>query len=212
MFDINYNGCNINEYGKADGGAYYAEVTEQAVNMCTRPGGQKVFSILFFVSYILISAMVLVSAFVGIVVTSMQSASEQVHDRLAARERILSVQHYFSLTDESVKRSGEVFDLLNAGFSEELTAQMLLDKCKLLGIPTNEDFLRLTYTTVNGLTDKPFDKGDFILLTALAERAKIIQEKLANEEAAFVDDIVDDADFVEAHRTASGRKVQRPMN
>ena len=212
VFDINYNGCNINEYGKADGGAYYAEVTEQAVNMCTRPGGQKVFSILFFVSYILISAMVLVSAFVGIVVTSMQSASEQVHDRLAARERILSVQHYFSLTDESVKRSGEVFDLLNAGFSEELTAQMLLDKCKLLGIPTNEDFLRLTYTTVNGLTDKPFDKGDFILLTALAERAKIIQEKLANEEAAFVDDLVDDADFVEAHRTASGRKVQRPMN
>jgi type III secretory pathway component EscS len=207
VFDINYNGCNINEYGLVDGGTYYAAITQQDVNMCTQPTQRKVFSMFFFVSFILISAMVLVSAFVGIVVTSMQSATEQVRDRLAAHERLLSVQHYFALTDDTLKRSGEVFDLLNAGFSDELTAQMLLDKCKLLGIPTNEEFLRLTYATVNGLTDKPFDKADFVLLTALAERAKIIQEKLANEDASG-DDIID-VDFVDANLTKSGLNVHR---
>jgi type III secretory pathway component EscS len=207
VFDINYNGCNINEYGLVDGGTYYAAITQQDVNMCTQPTQRKVFSMFFFVSFILISAMVLVSAFVGIVVTSMQSATEQVRDRLAAHERLLSVQHYFALTDDTLKRSGEVFDLLNAGFSDELTAQMLLDKCKLLGIPTNEEFLRLTYATVNGLTDKPFDKADFILLTSLAERAKIIQEKLANEDASG-DDIID-VDFVDANLTKSGLDVHR---
>ena len=188
VFDINYNGCNINLYGDVDDARYYSSVIgmEWSQNIsstiCPNPQRQRVFAVIFFFSYILVSGMVLVSAFVGIIVTSMQSASETVARKLEIQQRIDKIAHYFQLSHEAVKNTGDVYTLLDSGFQGAITERLLLQKMEILDIPTNEEFLKRTFATVNGITDTPFDEADFLLLTALAERARKTQTKMAQDD------------------------------
>jgi hypothetical protein len=57
----------------------------------------------------------------------------------------------------------------------------------VLDIPTNDAFVHRAFAIANKMTDKPFDRADFLLLVGLAERAVMLQEK-------FGDDIVDQDD------------------
>lgn len=185
VFDVNYSGCDVNLYGEQDNALYYASVigaqwsNSTWTDICPAPERKRFFALLFFFSYVLITSMVLVSAFVGIIVTSMQSASLMVRVKLETERRVLMYQKYFRISEVSLRHTAEVFRLFDGNFNGELTSSVLLEKMHLLDIPTNEEFLNRTFTTVNGITNTPFDEADFILLTALAERARKVQEKLA---------------------------------
>jgi hypothetical protein len=209
VFDINFRGCDHNLYGRLDNGRYYAESIgmeySEASSICTSPEASKWFSVVFFSTYILISAMVLVSAFIGIIVTSMQNASGIVRDRLAAEGRFKETQAYFSLSDDSVKSTEEVFRILDSGFTGALTAEIMLEKMDITGVPSNPEFLKRTFATVNSLTDKPFDCSDFLLLTALAERARAMQEK-------YAEDASDGIDFVSGALAAYNKKRNSSMS
>ena len=209
VFDINFRGCDHNLYGRLDNGLYYAESIgmeySEASSLCTSPEASKWFSVIFFSTYILISAMVLVSAFIGIIVTSMQNASGIVRDRLAAEGRFKETQAYFSLSDDSVKSTEEVFRILDSGFTGALTAEIMLEKMDITGVPSNPEFLKRTFATVNSLTDKPFDCSDFLLLTALAERARTMQEK-------YAEDASDGIDFVSGALAAYNKKRNSSMS
>ena len=209
VFDINFRGCDHNLYGRLDNGLYYAESIgmeySEASSLCTSPEASKWFSVIFFSTYILISAMVLVSAFIGIIVTSMQNASGIVRDRLAAEGRFKETQAYFSLSDDSVKSTEEVFRILDSGFTGALTAEIMLEKMDITGVPSNPEFLKRTFATVNSLTDKPFDCSDFLLLTALAERARAMQEK-------YAEDASDGIDFVSGALAAYNKKRNSSMS
>jgi len=209
VFDINFRGCDHNLYGEVDNGLYYAESIgmeySEASSLCTSPEASRWFSVIFFSTYILISAMVLVSAFIGIIVTSMQNASGIVRDRLAAEERFKETQAYFSLSDDSVKSTEEVFRILDSGFTGALTAEIMLEKMDIMGVPSNPEFLKRTFATVNSLTDKPFDCSDFLLLTALAERARAMQEK-------YAEDASDGIDFVSGALAAYNKKRNNSMS
>lgn len=209
VFDVNFRGCDHNLYGEADNGVYYAESIgmefNEATSLCTSPDASRWFSVVFFSTYILISAMVLVSAFIGIIVTSMQNASGIVRDRLAAEERFKETQVYFALSDDSVKSTEEVFRILDSGFTGALTAEIMLEKMDITGVPSNPEFLKRTFATVNSLTDKPFDCSDFLLLTALAERARAMQEK-------YAEDASDGIDFVSGALAAYNKKRNSSMS
>jgi len=162
-----------------------------------------VFTFFFFSSYILVSAMVLVSAFVGIIVTSMQSASTTVRRRLAAEERLKMIEDFFQLDENSSKQTVYIYELLDSGFEGELTADKIMEKMTLFDIPTNPELLKRAHQTVNGLTDAPFNEADFLLLTVLAERARKVQEKLDEDGHQGS---LEDVDFIHTRLSKSGRR------
>ena len=206
VFDINFYGCDKNLFGDTDGGVYYASTIDVDISngshvVCSHPQQHKMFAFFFFSSYILLSAMVLVSAFVGIIVTSMQSASTMVRQRLAAEERLKMIEEFFQLDEHASKQTVYVYNLLDSGFEGELTPEKIMEKMALFDIPTNPELLKRAYQTVNGLMDAPFDAADFLLLTVLAERARKVQEKL--DEDGQVGSL-EDVDFIRARLNQSG--------
>jgi hypothetical protein len=187
VFTINYHGCNVNRYGAYDGGLWYAEVigssydgTDETLSPCVAPESNKVQTFVYFATFILFSAMVLVSALVGIIVTSMQNAQAVVQRALNEQERATQTSHYFKLKDVSIDATVNVFKILDGGFTGALTPELLLDKMRLLDVPTNDAFVHRAFDIANKMTDKPFDCADFLLLVGLAERAVMLQEKLGD--------------------------------
>jgi len=208
VFEINFHGCDKNLFGDTDGGVYYAstvdiDLSSNTTAVCGNPSENKVFTFFFFSSYILVSAMVLVSAFVGIIVTSMQSASTTVRRRLAAEERLKMIEDFFQLDENSSKQTVYIYELLDSGFEGELTADKIMEKMTLFDIPTNPELLKRAHQTVNGLTDAPFNEADFLLLTVLAERARKVQEKLDEDGHQGS---LEDVDFIHTRLSKSGRR------
>ena len=88
---------------------------------------------------------------------------------------------------------GLFFSLTNFSAQETLYAPLSLDDAvhraleSNFGIPTNDAFVHRAFAIANKMTDKPFDRADFLLLVGLAERAVMLQEQ-------FGDDIVNQGD------------------
>jgi len=205
VYSINYNGCDVNPYGDVDDGIYYASIigssydgTEGTTNPCSSPDAKPFYTFFFFSTFILVSAMVLVSALVGIIVTSMQNAQAVVQQALEENRRADETSEYFKFKEASVDATVKVFEILDAGFTGALTPEVLLEKMHVLDIPTNDAFVHRAFAIANKMTDKPFDRADFLLLVGLAERAVMLQEQ-------FGDDIVnqDDESASEGHMDRS---------
>ena len=99
VFDISYNGCNINRYGKADGGAYYAERSQMKPSTCVHNPVDRRYSPSSS-SYRTFSFPHGARLRLCRYRRDRHAKRKQTGSRrLAARERILSrFQHYFSLT------------------------------------------------------------------------------------------------------------------
>ena len=213
VYDVNYFGCDVNAFGDNDGGLYYADLIGSSYNgtsnslvpnPCVAPNAQEFTTFGFFSTFILISAMVLVSALVGIIVTSMQNAQEIVRVRMDMERRSNETSEYFKFKEQSIEHTIKVFRLLDAGFVGELTPQVMLEKMKLLGVPTNPAFLQRAYATANKMTDKPFDRADFLLLVGLAERAVMLQDQFEAENDGEKDDDQSDQSSLSGARVALG--------
>ena len=74
----------------------------------------------YFFTFILFSALVLVSVFVGIIVTGMQDATEQMKVEIERRRRAKMTKKYFNLTAEEVTATNTILGVLDADGSEEL--------------------------------------------------------------------------------------------
>jgi voltage-gated sodium channel len=166
---VNAAGCSTDFYGNDDGGDLYADVTGSP-GLCQKPEAFGAVAIVYFGTFIIIGALVLVSVFVGIIVTGMQDATEDMNVELDRRKRAKMSAGYFGLDAREVEATNRVFRVLDIDGGGELALEELEDAMRALGVPTHSKFLRQTVDVF--ADDKTeLDASDFLLLVSLCERA-----------------------------------------
>ena len=184
LYDINANGCDVNEYGEYDNGVYYASVIDSAYdgtdtsvvsNPCIKPAKAKVAALFFFSSFIIVGAMVLISALIGIVITSVQNAKESITIRVRINERTRKIARHFELSRFDINAAHKVYDLIAGDCEDNFTADILLDRMRAVNIRASEIFVRRVFAVAASVDDDiPFDRANFLLMIALVKRAKIL--------------------------------------
>ena len=138
--------------------------------LCQKPEAFGAVAIVYFGTFIIIGALVLVSVFVGIIVTGMQDATEDMNVELDRRKRAKMSAGYFGLDAREVEATNRVFRVLDIDGGGELALEELEDAMRALGVPTHSKFLRQTVDVF--ADDKTeLDASDFLLLVSLCERA-----------------------------------------
>ena len=103
---------------------------------------------------------------VGIIVTGMQDATEDMNVELDRRKRAKMSAGYFGLDAREVEATNRVFRVLDIDGGGELALEELEDAMRALGVPTHSKFLRQTVDVF--ADDKTeLDASDFLLLVSL---------------------------------------------
>ena len=197
---VNAAGCATDFYGNDDGGALYADVTGSP-GLCQTPEGFGVVAIAYFGTFIIIGALVLVSVFVGIIVTGMQDATEDMNVELDRRKRARVSARYFGLDAREVEATNRVFRVLDIDGGGELSLEELKACMRALGVPVHSQFLRQAVDIF--ADDKTaLDASDFLLLVSLCERAAETQRNSGVVGKPFYGDSEDEREEGEQLRGA----------
>ena len=197
---VNAAGCATDFYGEDDGGDVYAAVTGSP-GLCTNPEAFGFVAILYFGSFIIIGALVLVSVFVGIIVTGMQDATEDMNVELDRRRRARVSAEYFGIDQREVEAINRVFRVLDIDGGGELDLEEIKDAMRALGVPLHSKFLRQTVDVF--ADDKTqLDASDFLLLVSLCERAAKTQRNSGVTGKPFYGNSEDEREEGEALRGA----------
>lgn len=186
VVDIQVGGCALDAYNQDDGGARYAEITGSDPNdpLCTKSKGLGFLAMFYFFTFILFSALVLVSVFVGIIVTGMQDATERMKVETDRRRRAALTKKHFNMTDLEVKAMNTIFEVLDADGSEELMISELHQAMDGLRVDLSRPFLRKVVDVFAEEKDG-LDVADFLLLVMLCKRA--IDSEKEGESAALTE-------------------------
>jgi hypothetical protein len=156
---------------------------------------------LYFGSFIIIGALVLVSVFVGIIVTGMQDATEDMNVELDRRRRARVSAEYFGIDQREVEAINRVFRVLDIDGGGELDLEEIKDAMRALGVPLHSKFLRQTVDVF--ADDKTqLDASDFLLLVSLCERAAKTQRNSGVTGKPFYGNSEDEREEGEALRGA----------
>ena len=173
---VNAAGCSYDFYGENDGGATYADITGGGV--CENSESFPVLAVLYFGSFIIIGALVLVSVFVGIIVTGMQDATEDMNIEMDRLKRAKLSAEYFGIDSRTVAELNRVFKILDIDGGGELGLDELRDAMRCLGVPLHGQFLDQAVSVfANDKTE--LDEADFLLLVSLCKAAVATLEQSA---------------------------------
>ena len=198
---INVVGCGVDAYGEDDGGATYADVTGTASAeppLCSSSEAVGVLAAAYFSSFIVLGALVLVSVFVGIIVTGMQDATEAMNIEIDRRRRAKVTAEYFDLDRRAVEDMFATFRVLDVDGSEALTLEELKDVMRSLGVPAHPKFLRDAVDVFAPAGKEELDESDFLLLVMLCERAMKNQRESAIEGKPFYGNESDDRESLKS--------------
>lgn len=109
---INMYGCDY--YGYDTGEDYYDHA-------CENPRGLGWVAAWYFLIFIVLGVMVLVSLFVGIIITSMELLKEGIKEESEVWEKVREMQKEFNMRDTTVDNLLEIFDLIDIGKNGKLT-------------------------------------------------------------------------------------------
>mmetsp|Transcript_22208 Transcript_22208/g.35865 ORF Transcript_22208/g.35865 Transcript_22208/m.35865 type:complete len:198 (-) Transcript_22208:180-773(-) len=132
---------------------------------------------LYFFSFILFSALVLVSVFVGIIVTGMQDATERIRVETERRKRTNLTKKYFALTDEEVTAMSKMFGVLDADGDQEIVISELHRAMEGLQVRHMPGFLHKAIAVFSEEGKDDLDEADFLLLVMLCKRAIEVELK-----------------------------------
>ena len=111
----NMYGCDY--YGYDSGEDYYD-------HKCDNPKGLGWIAAWYFLIFIVFGVMVLVSLFVGIIITSMELLKEGIKEEEEVWEKVREMQKEFNLRDTTVDNLLEIFDLIDIGENGKLTVSI----------------------------------------------------------------------------------------
>ena len=182
VVDIAVSGCGRDAYNQADGGAMYADITgsDLADLLCVQSKGHGFIAMFYFFTFVLFSALVLVSVFVGIIVTGMQDATEQMKTEEEMQRRAKMTGKYFDLNAKDVSDVNELFRVLDVDGSEELMIGELHEVMEGLQVTLSKSFLRKVVDVFAKDKDE-LDEADFLLLVMLCKRAIAIEQGVLDE-------------------------------
>jgi hypothetical protein len=119
-------GCNHSEYDLEPG--------------CTDPGGLGWIAAWYFIVFIVLGVMVLLSLFVGVIITSMELLKEGLKEEKNIMDKVRLIQDKYAISDSSVDHLLEIFDMIDVGSNGKLTLDELKPVLSIVSITPQQEF------------------------------------------------------------------------
>ena len=148
---------------------------------CTSPNPRGWISATYFLIFITISALVLLTLFVGVVSTSMDEAQEKQNREKDVEQRIATTQKELSISEEDVKTYRNAFNVLDLDGSGTIEMDELKFCLKSVGKDVTEEGLFATIELITGDTTKDCDLAHFMKFMFL-QRQEIMENDESNIE------------------------------
>jgi voltage-gated sodium channel len=162
----NMYGCDF--WGYDTGEDYYDE-------QCSSPHGLGWFAALYFVMYIMMSVMVLLSLFIGIIITSMELLKEGLKEENEVWEKVKIQQKKYNMRDATINNLLEIFDLIDTGMNGKLTLTELKPIFDIITISEASQFS--LYMMVDTDNSGQIDFAEFLELLYLVGKAYKAQNR-----------------------------------
>lgn len=95
--------------------------TYASLDTCTNPKALGWIAVYYFVIFIIIGSYVLMSLFLGIIITSMDLLKETIKEEDEVRSRVEIKKIYYRMSDGMIENLLEIFDLIDTGANGKLT-------------------------------------------------------------------------------------------
>lgn len=151
MARINMMGCD--SFGYDTGEEYYD-------SLCVHPKGLGWLAAWYFVIFIIIAVYVLVSLFLGIIITSMELLKEGIKEEAEVWKRVKDKQGQYNMTLSMVENLLEIFDLIDTGQNGKLTLNEL--KPLLTLVCNNETEMFTLFLRVDKDNSGQIDFAEFL--------------------------------------------------
>lgn len=154
-------------------GCYYMYGTgyEDFDNTCdSKEPGLGWWAPLFFVSFIILSAMVLVSLLIGVIITSMELLKQSINDENDMWKKVRSIQHRYKFSNVTLSLLLELFEKLDHNKNSTLSFDELKPIMDVVNMPSSDQFA--FYVLVDTDHSGQIDFGEFCEMIMLIAASK----------------------------------------
>eukprot|EP00602_Paraphysomonas_sp_CaronLab_P009300 CAMPEP_0185036728 /NCGR_PEP_ID=MMETSP1103-20130426/30092_1 /TAXON_ID=36769 /ORGANISM="Paraphysomonas bandaiensis, Strain Caron Lab Isolate" /LENGTH=800 /DNA_ID=CAMNT_0027574367 /DNA_START=1013 /DNA_END=3415 /DNA_ORIENTATION=- len=156
----NMYGCDL--YGYDTGEDYYD-------SQCVNPVGLGWIAAWYFILIVIIGVMVLLSLFVGIIITSMELLKEGIKEEKEVWAKVKVKQKQYNMRDTTIKNLLEIFDLIDVGENGKLTLNELKPVLEIVALSESNQFS--LFMMVDNDSSGQIDFSEFLELIHLVGKA-----------------------------------------
>lgn len=157
----------INMYGCDK---YFYHDAEWSRPLCVHPSANEGWTILYFVTFIVLSALVMLSLFIGVVTNSMQEATLKMKFEAEVAGRVELLRQRYDFDEDTIASWKTAFTKCDVDDSGSIDFDELEKIFKLLGVPVTEEELLHKMSKADKSGDNEVDFAEFCeLLLAFQE-------------------------------------------
>merc|ERR1719329_1011107 len=108
-------------------------------DLCKQPQAQEVVAAIYFLTFIVISSLVMLSLFVGVVTTSMSESADIMKREEETKKKVRKLIKAEKLTDDDAKEWGRVFDTFDRDDSKSIDTDEMMWVMTAVGADTEMD-------------------------------------------------------------------------
>ena len=107
---------------------------------CTDSNGLGWVAAWYFIIFIVLGVMVLLSLFVGVIITSMELLKEGLKEEREVLRKVRQIQRQYDISDSSVEHLLEIFDMIDVGSNGKLTLDELKPVLEIVSVTPVQQF------------------------------------------------------------------------
>lgn len=108
-------------------------------DLCKQPQAQEVVAAIYFLTFIVVSSLVMLSLFVGVVTTSMSESAEKMKNEEETKRRVRRLIKMDKLSEDDAKEWGRVFDTFDRDDSKSIDTDEMMWVMTAVGAQTEYD-------------------------------------------------------------------------
>ena len=188
IVQINLEGCDKNRWGVNDGGSAYVSMQSNSgihpdsIYECTQPHAQPFIGAIYFYTFLLLCGMVIISVFIGVIVSGMHEATAESKIEFEREKRKNLISEHFDLSAEKKETIRRVWKRINWRKAKTIQLHQIEKLMQQIGIEYIPGYLHKVVSYWKPPPDtaaeeskegkiNEIDYPDFILLACLLERA-----------------------------------------
>jgi len=165
----------INAYG-CDQVPYY----EEWPWLCTHPESMYALSVIYHCLFVLVAALILLTLFIGVVTTSMETCVKEMETNMEVNKRVCKIQDKYEVSDEVLVLYREVFRLFDLDGGGSVEKDELAAGLNVVGLHPHPEELNEIFGQVDLDGSGQIDFSEFfelLMLTKAKKDGKVVQKQ-----------------------------------
>jgi len=148
---------------------------------CTRPHASGGIAVLYFIIFVVIAALVLITLFIGVVTTSMEQAREETEAEMNVEKRLEEFKNLEGLSNEEVANYRQVFGMLDLDAGGTISEAELKTGLEAVGKKLNESQIHFMMSQVDANSNGEIDMAEFVEFLTYMRRGIIVTNPSLDE-------------------------------